>query len=327
MDQYKQEEFGGYFSFESLRYIPAPWYNDYKFQSARAALCSFLEQSEDITKVHLPYFICDSVLSAVHEANKTIQFYNIDENLLPSLKGALNKSDVLYLVNYFGVNDTKLEHFMQHLSFEKVILDNAQSLFTDIQSNAVIASIYSPRKFIGVPDGGLIRTKRKIVMPLVYDTQSVNRISHLISRMSGPAENGYADYLAAEETLKHDVPKKMSHFTKFLLATTDFAKIKAKRLENYNTYLECVPKVSFLPTDGCSVPMCVPFLANNKNLKELLIKNKVYIPTYWPEVIDRVSANSFERKLVDCLCPLPSDQRYSPAQIRKVISILTEESC
>ena len=63
-------EMGGYFSFCSFRDIPENWGDLQKFQSARAALECFLQQADHIENIYLPYFICDTVLSAVKAAKK-----------------------------------------------------------------------------------------------------------------------------------------------------------------------------------------------------------------------------------------------------------------
>ena len=65
--------------------------------------------------------------------------------------------DVLY-VNYFGLCDENVERLLQEVPKEKLIIDNSQALFA-LPSNAM-ATIYSIRKFIGVPDY-IISTYRK----------------------------------------------------------------------------------------------------------------------------------------------------------------------
>ena len=41
-----------------------------------------------------------------------------------------------------------------------------------------------------------------------------------------------------------------------------------------------------------------------------LIRNKVYIPVLWPNVINEVNEESYEYQLANSILPLPVDQRY-----------------
>lgn len=315
-------EMGGYFSFCSFRDIPENWGDLQKFQSARAALECFLQQADHIENIYLPYFICDTVLSAVKAAKKEIYFYNIGEDFLPVSDINLKNGDVLYLVNYFGLLDKQITEYLDRENFRSVILDNAQALFSEVKHASIIATIYSPRKFFSLPDGGFLRTNLDIKMPGEQDCESINRVGHLVQRMSDPAEVGYNDYLMAEKSLVGVSPKKMSNFTKFLLTSVNILEVKNKRRKNYNFYSNGLNNCLSAEIDDTSVPLCFPYFARNSEVKGLLISNKIYIPTYWPEVTMRVEKSSFEKKLVDCLCALPLDQRYSRKHIRNVVSIL-----
>ncbi|EBN9364132.1 hypothetical protein D3L20_26980, partial [Salmonella enterica] len=71
-------------------------------------------------------------------------------------------------------------------------------------------------------------------------------------------------------------------------------------------------------------PLCYPFLSKNNKLKEMLLKNEIYVPTYWNDVLSRVDINSIEYELVSKLIPLPCDQRYSYLQMQKIVNIILE---
>ena len=45
-------------------------------------------------------------------------------------------------------------------------------------------------------------------------------------------------------------------------------------------------------------------------VSRLPLESRVYVPTYWPDVIDTAPINSFEAELVKNLVCLPLDQRY-----------------
>ena len=67
-----------------------------------------------------------------------------------------------------------------------------------------------------------------------------------------------------------------------------------------------------------AIPMVYPYIADKEGLRDDLIRNKIFIARYWPNVLEWAKAFSFEKRLVDCLIPLPIDQRYREEQMQKI---------
>lgn len=51
-------------------------------------------------------------------------------------------------------------------------------------------------------------------------------------------------------------------------------------------------------------------LWNAGEIRKHLIKQKIYIPLLWPNVLDECASDSWEYKLSSDVLPLPVDQRY-----------------
>lgn len=66
--------------------------------------------------------------------------------------------------------------------------------------------------------------------------------------------------------------------------------------------------------------MVYPFLLKKKWLKEYLIKNKIYIPTYWKEVLNRKNITKTEQDFVNFLVSIPIDQRYNINGMKIIIN-------
>lgn len=66
-------------------------------------------------------------------------------------------------------------------------------------------------------------------------------------------------------------------------------------------------------------PFSYPLLLE-KNIKQDLVKEKIYIPTLWQEVKTRVEESSFEYNLVENLHSISIDERWSIEDLEKVIS-------
>ena len=104
----------------------------------------------------------------------------------------------------------------------------------------------------------------------------------------------------------------MSKLTQSLLGSIDYRKCKAIRERSFRYFHNKFKRINELKIDIDSIngPMVYPLLISKKGIKDQLIKNKIYVATYWESVLDHVSNRSFESKLVKCLVPLPVDQRY-----------------
>ena len=74
--------------------------------------------------------------------------------------------------------------------------------------------------------------------------------------------------------------------------------------------------------DNNVVPMVYPYLTDNQALKQRLISERVYVATYWPNVLDWVNEGDWEHYLIKNMCPIPIDQRYDKRELQRIISII-----
>ncbi len=71
--------------------------------------------------------------------------------------------------------------------------------------------------------------------------------------------------------------------------------------------------------------MVYPYLINNGNkLKEILIKHKIYIPTYWNNILDYTKDSDWEYYLSNNLICLPIDQRYNVEDLKLIINLINK---
>ena len=85
-------------------------------------------------------------------------------------------------------------------------------------------------------------------------------------------------------------------------------------LKNYNELR--------IATEEVNGPMVYPLLISKKGLKEFLIHHKIYVATYWQEVLTRVGAGTTEHKFTEYLVPLPIDQRYGIEDMQVIVDTL-----
>lgn len=316
---------GGFFELE----LPAQKEEIYpgalKYQSARAAFLALLENSPSIRRVWMPSYLCDSMLFPVRLAGKEIEHYSIDQGFAPANKIPLKSGDLLFYVNYFGVGHDNVTHVLKQYDPASLVIDCSQAFFSGPYD--CLATIYSARKFFGVPDGGILCTQKDIALPAEQDEGSLSRASHLLQRLAFSAEQGYESYKLAEASLADMKPKRMSKLTSSLLSSIDYESIKIKRLENFKALHRGLGAYNSLTLnlDSVDSPLCYPFLPHKRISKQRLIEKRIYLPTYWPEVKDRVGVGEFEKLLVDELLAIPCDQRYVEADVSRIIKEVDSE--
>lgn len=313
---------GGYFGLhESLQ---PNWITTQKnlFQSARAAFVAFAREKA-IKRIWLPRFLCHSIEKVCLSENIKISYYGLSSKF--DLEGINNptEDDWYYFVNYFGTSKKLIDRWVASYPKEKIILDFCQALFSQ-KDYDVAAIIFSPRKFLGVADGGVVFTKTDLTRSYMEDKSTAKRLAFLIKRTEGNLQKGYQEYLRSERLFENYEPKLMSKTTKAMINGINLIEVEAQRNLNYNYYNQHLESINaftlkFSPENS---PLCYPYLSKNKDLKRILIENRVFIPTYWPELlnIDR-SGIPVE---IENLLPLPIDQRYTQVQLEKVIKIICE---
>ena len=310
------KEYGGFFELELLTKDDREYHSTaIKLNSGRNGLKSLLE-SRLVSKVYLPYYTCDALLEPINRLNIPHEYYFINENFQPIFTKQLEENEVFLYVNYFGIhlhNVTQVIH-----NYKNAIIDNTQAFFQSPMQGE--DTFYSPRKFFGVPDGGYLYTNRKLNQVVERD-ESYQRCEFLLKRIDTSAQASYEIFKRNEENLNYQDIKQMSKLTQRILNQINYDEVMKIRNENFlylHQHLSEYNEIK-INTDNIKGPLVYPFLLSRNKLREDLIKNKIYVATYWQEVLNKVEENSFESKLARSLLPLPIDQRYSVTDMDVII--------
>ncbi|MCO7176444.1 hypothetical protein ACFP7A_11345 [Sporolactobacillus kofuensis] len=314
----KQKIIGGFFSLE------LPKHTEYHEQALRlnsARYClEYVLRARNYKKIYLPTYICDSVLQPIKRLNIDYEFYSINDHFAPVLDQTLENDACFYYVNYFGLNSSNIREFCQKM--KHVIVDNTQAFFA--RPLAHVDTLYSARKFFGVPDGGYLYTDAEDRIGLERDP-SYYRFDALLKQIdlgSVPAEPLFEQNEAYLDTCGMHA---MSRTTQRLLMSIDYEHVRAIRNENFLYLHRQIGQYNQLIADFSNVngPMCYPFLIDRgEQLKDLLLKHRIYTDDFWEEVTSRVSESSFEYRLAKHLIPLPIDQRYNEVDMRAIVRIV-----
>ena len=287
------KEIGGYFELELPCYT-----GDYIFKdmtavnSGRNALEYILSQLPVRPKrLFLPAYTCEAVLQPILRLGLPYSFYRIDQKFQIPIIPDLGDNEYIIVNNYFGIKDRYVRKLADRYR-EQMIVDNAQALYSSIETG--IKAFYSPRKFLGVPDGGFAVTDRLLTSNLPASL-SWEEAGYLLKRIDMGASSGYEDYRSHEKTIEYKVVSAMSRLTETIIRSVDHQSLIKKRRNNYcqlHNALASINRLELPQPDTFNCPMVYPFWTNNQNLRYELIRQKVYVAQYWPNVFEWCSAAS-----------------------------------
>jgi hypothetical protein len=306
------EPLGGYPSI-SLNNFPEYHSDALHLNTGRNCL-EYILRANKYKKIYLPYFVCETIFEPINKLDIKFEYYHIDKNLDPIITSAINDDEVILYVNYFGIKRRTVEHLT--FRFQNLIADYTHDFFSKPLINT--DTFYSARKFFGVPDGAYLYSKYKLKDNFEQD-YSYNRMDHLLVQIDKGMEEGYELFCKNERILSRQPIRNMSHLTKALLRNINYEEEKKQRKDNLlllHEMLGMTNELLFEP-DYLEAPFVYPFLCTSgKGIKRKAIDNKIYIETYWDNVLNKVGRESFEARLINDLLPLPVNPKYSYEEIK-----------
>ena len=294
--------------------------------TGRNALEYILRSIGVIKRVYLPYYTCEVVLEPIRRLHIPWAYYHINvrfeiaEDICPS------EGEYIIANNYFGIKDEYIRSLAEKYG-DCLIVDCAQALFAEPIPG--IKCFYSTRKFVGVADGG-VAYLGSLSDPgfRISDTEQTEcHNSHLFMRKQLGAEAGFADYRENEDKLNDQPVRRMSNDTKTILDHIDYEKVVRKRRENFRMLNEALAERNELALpdmETFACPMIYPFVSSLLgDLRKELINNKVFVAKYWP-TIQLLNNNEMEYELSNRILPLPCDQRYGEAEMKRIVTIISQ---
>ena len=296
----EERAIGGYFELDQgLGHAELP--EGVLLDSGRNALRHIVRKLK-IRSMHIPHYICPVVAKALESEGCEIDRYSLDENMFPDR--AFPLEDFVLYVNYFGVCGGKVDALAR--LYPNLIVDCAQAYLARPKGRA---SFSSPRKFFGVPDGGVAYGVGG--SDYVADVSN-GRVEHLIERSkNGPTPLGYDLFRRAEASLDRIDVYSMSDLTKSCLGKLNLQAARTRRRANFDYLRKNIPTSFPLDISGDDVPMVYPYVTKDRQLRSRLIAQKVFVALYWPDLCNC-------EMLSETVVPLPIDQRYTVADMMRI---------
>lgn len=306
---------GGYFSLE------LPQREEYhkdtiRLNTGRNCL-EYILRARGYKKVFVPYYTCEAVMEPINKLGVPYEFYNIDIHFEIRGRFTIKADEALLYTNYFGLKQHYVEQLAEKVG-SRLIVDNTQAFYA--KPLAGIDTFYTCRKFFGVADGAYLYTDKLLDEDFEQD-ESYDRMAHLLKRIDLSAEQGFADFRKVDDDLDNQPIRRMSKLTQRIMQSIDYEAAAKKRRENYLFLQEALGKENNieLPLDEDAVPMAYPFLVPIKEIREKMIKNKIFVARYWPNVLDWTTDKDIEYLLACQLQPLPIDQRYGRNEMIEIV--------
>lgn len=297
------KEIGGYIELDTYT-LPMLHENAVALNCGRNCL-AYLFKSRSIKKIKLPYFICNSVFDVCDRESVAKNFYHIGLDFKPTEELKLEEDEWLYLVNFYGqLSNDEIKKYVD--KYARVIVDQANGYFETPLDG--VDTLYTCRKWFGVPDGAYLYTEETLEDEFIRD-ESFERMRFLLGRYERTANEFYSEYNANNKLFKTEPIKKMSKLTNNLLHGIDYKAVERKRKENFEYLHKKLRNINQLDVKP-AVFMYPLMVDNGAEIRKKLQAKKIFIPILWPTVFEITSSEKLEYKMAENILPLPIDQRY-----------------
>ncbi len=296
------EDIGCHFKLEPLK--GNLYHQGVNLSSGRNAL-RYILRINNIKKIYLPYFLCESLSDVSKKELVEIIYYHVDSNLLPNDNIKITSSDTyIYIVNYFGLLRDLLPDLVSR--YHNVIIDNTHDFYNENNYNTL--TIYNYRKYFGIPDGATIVGDIKKDTNILIG-KSANKLDEMIKRDELGQYYHYKTFYDADKYYELEDLTYMSNFTYNYLKAIDYEDILNKRLNNYKYLQEHLQDYNEKHLEDNLTYMYPLYTNNGEDLRRYLQENNIYSQWHWPNIVDS-NADIAEINLSKNIVCLPIDQRY-----------------
>lgn len=301
-----------------------------KLSMARSAF-RLLDRMHTPAQVWLPAYLCDVVVDEILPPRSRIRWYPITLDLRIADEAWVDQvepGDLVVFITYFGF-DTWSDLGLRLREFGAIVIEDAAQSLLGRPSAAAHYSVLSPRKFVGVPDGGLLVVHGDATMPGVvshFDRDAwlkayqAVRLRRAFDERGGERE--WYRLFHEFESVGPPEPSRMSDLSAALLESCiDYDHVSERRRRNYLQLLDALREYAIFDAlpEGV-VPLGFPVRVSRRDeLRQQLFTRNIYPPVHWP--VGRVVPRNFQtsHELESVIMTLPCDQRYGEDDMQRMI--------
>jgi dTDP-4-amino-4,6-dideoxygalactose transaminase len=272
------------------------------------------------------------------DPNVTLRFYEVDYDLKVRSNewvSEVTSGDLVIFIDYFGFPHDRRFAAQVKAKGAWVLEDACQALLSSHVGVISDFVLFSLRKWIGVPDGGILRVPQDfpldgISLTMPASTWWLKALEAAILRREFddgvPTREWFKFYRDAEDTAPTG-PYAMSQLSQAIFEySVDYSLATQRRRDNYRTLLGRLAHYALFPQiDSDVVPLGFPVrVAKRDAVRQGLFDCEIYPPVHWP--LDGVVPPKYEdsHRLASQIMTLPCDQRYGPEDMQRMAEIFLE---
>lgn len=320
--------------------VAPPFLNENSIGMINARSCIYLliEQLHP-RQVWVPSYLCHTILDAVSLHDVELRFFEIDDALRVASRDwieEIHENDLAILIDYFGFPLEEDVAASCRKAGARVLEDASQALLKETPSPSADFIIYSPRKFIGVPDGGILNAlgDNRLSVPALETAPGkwwLKAVQSCMVRRDFDKDGKDRSWFALYQEANRKNPIGMYGMSdlawSLLKHGFDYRRIAAARRENYRMLHDRLAHLAIFPTlDPAVVPLGFPIcLPERERIRNRLFQDKIFPPVHWEiaEFVPERFADS--HRLSREIMTLPCDQRYNAADMERMASLILEE--
>jgi hypothetical protein len=286
-------------------------------------------------QVWVPSYLCHTILGAIVPKVAIPRFYEVDYDLKVRSEQWVSEvasGDLVIFIDYFGFPYDKTLGARIKEKGAWVLEDASQALLSAPVGHHSDFALYSPRKWIGVPDGGILRLPedfphKDIYMESPEATWWMKAFYATVLRREfdeGLPTREWFQLFRESEDAGPTGPYAMSQLSRAIIEySVDYTVIAERRRENYHTLLEGLANYALFPEiDPAVVPLGFPVRIDNRDsVRQSLFKHEIYPPVHW--TIEGVVPPRYEdsHRLAREIMTIPCDQRYTTEDMERIKNI------
>lgn len=288
----------------------------------------------------MPAWCCDSMIAPFVRRGIRVDFYDAQPNGgLEYFTDIIKSTDIFYLSNYFGYEDTVNIEIIKKIKGEGsiIIYDRTHSFLMDDENYKELAdySFVSIRKWMGVIGGALVEGLTEVpeLKACQYAHIKERAMLDKYRYLMGDKTIIKDEFLAAFAEFGHKLAAdyhnyEMDNLSYTIFMQADLQAMKDRRRKNATYIHKNLKRVQFIYnlTNG-AVPLFVPVLFETKEQRDAvrnkLIEKKIYCPVHWPkpaQITGDYRVNDVVNREMSLLC----DQRYGLREMEREVNTIMD---
>ena len=298
-------------------------------RSGRDALKAIAREYEP-TIVYMPALACDSMVLPFEMYGHKIVYYKLQKDYTIDflyLDSVLEKGLFLYM-DYFGIetiSDEQLDNLKKKYQGLVFVEDRTHNFIWErnlrFQPDYMIASL---RKWIAVPDGGLLWTKKALQKTNFSEDTTFSEMRQKAQCMrneffttgDNDLKTEYRKIFSTVSEIidKDEIPCRMSDYSYKIANAVDWQRIKIQRSENAACLISILKEydIQLIQDEVGFSDLYVAFVVDQRDFKQSKLSQKgIFNTVIWPLNNEQKRICKVAKYTEEHMLAAPCDQRYS----------------